>query len=66
MFVFIARVGSSGSSNNPHLHFELRDGKNLLAEGLPAVFRSFRRQLGRKAVDVDAGSVDTGDLLLSP
>ena len=62
----IARVGSSGSSNNPHLHFELRDGKNLLAEGLPAVFRSFRRQLGRKAVDVDAGPVDTGDLLLSP
>ena len=61
----VARIGSSGSSNNPHLHYELRTGKDLNAEGLPAVFRDFNRHLGSKVVLVPASPVDTGDLLES-
>jgi murein DD-endopeptidase MepM/ murein hydrolase activator NlpD len=59
----VARIGSSGSSNNPHLHYELRTGKDLNAEGLPAVFRDFDRHLGSKVLPVSASAVDTGDLL---
>src|SRR5262249_42032667 len=35
-------VGSSGSSDLPHLHFQLMDAQHpLLADGLPYVFASF-------------------------
>ena len=59
----VARIGNSGSSNNPHVHYELRNGQALNAEGLPAVFRDFNRYLGSKVVLVPASPVDTGDLL---
>ncbi len=59
----VARIGSSGSSGNPHVHYELRTGKDLKTEGLPANFVGFRRHLGSKVLSVDAGPVDTGDLL---
>jgi murein DD-endopeptidase MepM/ murein hydrolase activator NlpD len=61
----VARIGSSGSSNNPHVHYELRTGKDLNAEGLPAVFRDFNRHLGSKVMLVPASAVDTGELLES-
>ena len=61
----VAKMGNSGSSNNPHVHYELRSGKDLRVEGLPAIFRSYRRHLGFKVLDVKAGPVDTGDLLES-
>jgi hypothetical protein len=59
----IARIGSSGSANNPHIHFELRDGIDFKADGLPAVFRDFTRHLGARTVQVEASPVDTGDML---
>lgn len=59
----VAKMGNSGSSNNPHVHYELRTGKGLKVEGLPAVFTGYRRHLGAKVLDVTAGPVDTGDLL---
>lgn len=59
----VAKIGSSGSSNNPHVHYELRDGTDLKAEGLPATFQGFVRHLGARAVAVEAGPVDTGDML---
>lgn len=58
-------MGNSGSSNNPHVHYELRTGKDLRVEGLPAIFRSYRRHLGSRVMAVEAGPVDTGDLLES-
>ncbi|MFS8065889.1 MAG: M23 family metallopeptidase [Byssovorax sp.] len=61
----VAKIGSSGSSNNPHVHYELRTGKDLKAEGLPATFQGFSRHLGAKIVQVEAGPVDTGDMLES-
>lgn len=61
----VAKMGNSGSSNNPHLHYELRSGKDLKVEGLPAVFSGYKRHLGAKVIAVDAGPVDTGDLLES-
>lgn len=59
----LAQVGSSGSSNNPHLHYELRTGATLQVEGLPAQFTDFTRRLGGKRVEVQRGSIDSGDRL---
>lgn len=59
----VGKIGSSGSSNNPHVHYELRTGKDLKVEGLPAVFRGYTRHLGARSIPVEAGPVDTGDML---
>jgi hypothetical protein len=39
----IGRIGNTGASGAPHLHFHLSDGPQPLAsDGLPVAFRSFR------------------------
>ncbi|KAA9333270.1 M23 family metallopeptidase [Hymenobacter busanensis] len=60
----VARVGSSGSSYFPHLHYELRTGKEMNVEGLPAYFRNFQLLRGRRQRTVASGAVDSGDFLL--
>jgi murein DD-endopeptidase MepM/ murein hydrolase activator NlpD len=61
----VAKAGNSGSSNNPHVHYELRTGRDLKCDGLPATFLGFKRHLGSRVVAIKAGPVDTGDLIES-
>ncbi|MBC7621312.1 MAG: M23 family metallopeptidase [Candidatus Saccharibacteria bacterium] len=61
----VAKIGSSGSSNNPHVHYELRTGTGLHVEGLPAMFQNYTRHWGSKSAVVASGPVDTGDMLES-
>jgi murein DD-endopeptidase MepM/ murein hydrolase activator NlpD len=42
--VHIGRVGNSGNTTLPHLHFQLMDGPDpLTARGLPCAFRGYER-----------------------
>jgi murein DD-endopeptidase MepM/ murein hydrolase activator NlpD len=60
----LAAVGSSGSANNPHLHYELRTGNGLNVEGLPSSFHRFRRILGTRSIEIpDRGYLNSGDVL---
>ena len=62
----IARMGASGDSLFPHLHYELRNGVGAKdVEGLPSYFTDFRRLLGAKPIIVKTGQVDTGDIVES-
>ncbi|WP_400193200.1 M23 family metallopeptidase [Hymenobacter sp. B81] len=62
----LARVGSSGSSYFPHLHYELRTAAELNAEGLPAYFRRFQLLRGHRSRAVGQGAVDSGDIIVVP
>ena len=59
----VAEMGASGSAHIPHLHYELRTGADLKAEGLPSYFSNFSRVLGSKSVKVKKGMIDTGDII---
>jgi murein DD-endopeptidase MepM/ murein hydrolase activator NlpD len=38
----LGRLGNSGNSATPHLHFQVQITRSFLGDGLPFVFRSFR------------------------
>ena len=59
----LARIGASGSAFFPHLHFQLQDGPNLDAEGLPSYFSDFERVLGKRLVRRRRASIDTGEIV---
>jgi murein DD-endopeptidase MepM/ murein hydrolase activator NlpD len=59
----IAQIGASGSANIPHLHYELRTGTGVDAEGLPSYFSNFRRVLDSKMTIIQRGQIDTGDII---
>jgi murein DD-endopeptidase MepM/ murein hydrolase activator NlpD len=61
----LAKIGASGSAFFPHLHFELQDGPDTQAEGLPAYFDGFSRILGAARSPRHAASVDTGEIVES-
>lgn len=58
----IGRVGNSGASLFPHLHYELVTGVPFDSEGLPSAFVDLYRVLGKKRVKL-AASPDTGDII---
>ncbi|MCB2406738.1 M23 family metallopeptidase [Hymenobacter lucidus] len=60
----LARIGSSGSSYFPHLHYELRTGAAMNVEGLPAYFTKFRLVRGSRSRTVPSGTVDSGDIVV--
>ncbi len=59
----IAQIGASGSANFPHLHYELRNGADTDAEGLPSYFSNFQRILGAKTQLLKLGQIDSGDIV---
>jgi murein DD-endopeptidase MepM/ murein hydrolase activator NlpD len=59
----IAEVGNSGDSSEPHLHYQLQSGYRSDFESIPAVFRNFKRHYGSRVERVEAGVVDTGDIV---
>ena len=62
----IGRIGFTGDSIFPHLHYSLMDGREVFkAWGLPAYFSDFRRVLGSRSVKVSLDSVNSGDFLES-
>jgi hypothetical protein len=61
----IASVGNSGSSNFPHLHFQLMDAADMRGEGVPALFRDFRRAQGTKLSKVLRGAIDSGEVIVA-
>jgi len=61
----IGRVGYSGSVFTVHVHYELRTGAILNAEGLPSRFGGVDRWVGGQRVPVRDGFIDTGDILES-
>jgi len=59
----IGKLGNSGSSTGPHLHFQMMDSPSALAsDGLPFVFDDFRLQ-GRTPPLTDelAGQINEGE-----
>lgn len=62
----IGRIGFTGDSIFPHLHYSLMDGRELFkAWGLPAYFSDFRRVLGSRSVKASRDTVNSGDFLES-
>ena len=59
----IARIGASGSAMFPHLHFQLQDGADLHAEGLPSYFERIRAWPSAAAAPASLRSVDTGEIV---
>ncbi len=60
----IGRVGFSGDAIFPHVHYSLLSGPDIYRfEGLPAYFTRFR--LRGRLVDVQRGTIDSGDILES-
>lgn len=61
----IGQIGTSGSSFFPHLHFEIRDGIDHKAEGIPSYFSNFDLYLGSQKKAIKKATVTTGDIIKS-
>jgi hypothetical protein len=59
----IARIGVSGSSFFPHLHFEVRTDITGTAEGLPSYFSNVYQLNGKEVLKLNSGLVGTGDII---
>ena len=59
----IGRVGSSGDSFEPHLHYHLLAGPELDSGVVPATFRRYTLHYGKRATRIAEGVPDTGDLV---
>jgi hypothetical protein len=63
----IAAIGASGSAMFPHLHYQLQDGPDAHAQGLPSYFHDVRRLRGGSArpATLKAAAIDSGDIVES-
>lgn len=63
----VARVGNSGASDLPHLHYHLQKGPELginRGEGMVALFARYHRVVGTRQTLVDLGSPATGEVVV--
>ena len=61
----LGRVGFSGDSLFPHLHYNVTDGSSYPSQGVPSYFKNFVWRLGSRSLKIPSGAVDTGDLIES-
>lgn len=62
----VGRVGASGSSLFPHLHYQLVSAPDARSEGLPAEFEGYEEVLGARKIRVARGVIDSGDIVEGP
>jgi len=60
---FIGKVGFSGDSLFPHLHYNVTNGPAYPSQGVPSYFMQFVRLLGERRIPVSQGQIDTGDIV---
>jgi hypothetical protein len=59
----IGKIGFSGDSLFPHLHYNVTDGPDYPSQGVPSYFKQFIRVLGQRRISISRGQVDTGDIV---
>ncbi len=59
----IGKVGFSGDSLFPHLHYNVTDGPSYPSQGVPSYFKQFVRVLGERRIPIARGQMDTGDIV---
>lgn len=60
----IAQVGNSGSSMQPHLHYQLSDKPDYIeGNNLPIYFHNYYIMSGNKKLDIAKGYINTGDII---
>ena len=59
----LGRIGFSGDSLFPHLHYNVTNAPTYPSQGVPSYFHEFTAVLGSRRIDVSVGQIDTGDLV---
>jgi len=60
----IGRIGTSGDSFFPHIHYQVQDGKSMLkSEGLPSKFESFDLIMGHATRRTENSCPNTGMII---
>jgi hypothetical protein len=60
---FLGKVGFSGDSLFPHLHYNVTNGPGYPSQGVPSYFKDYVLILGGRQLKIPVGQVDTGDML---
>jgi hypothetical protein len=61
----IGKIGFTGDSLFPHLHYTVTDAATYPSQSVPSYFRDFSRILGARSIRIKSGQADTGDLVES-
>jgi murein DD-endopeptidase MepM/ murein hydrolase activator NlpD len=61
----MGKIGFSGDSLFPHLHYNVTDASSYPSQGVPSYFRNFVQVLGQRRIHILSGQIDTGDLIES-
>ena len=60
----LGKIGNSGDSGTPHIHYGLQNGKDTLSsEGLPSRFRGFELLLGTTVERIENLCPNTGMII---